>query len=321
MPDVINAGDKALTQKSESPALSINSIDMQDFKDIKSQLVSLNDSNKPLLDGLSTDDELLKQMFSEALPQDRDSLQALKQVLQADQTVDEAVQPRNASDDSSFPRLIDSIDESITSREKLGDALMKSGNVSLAVGAYEDALKVQTQNSSLASVDVSDDVFEKLDKLGVSKDDALNDISPNTVLNQLDSSDDNLRRLYQVGLPTVPDELAGLNQVIAADQSMADTQLSIATGATTDDIAAQLQSAADAQIDSRETLGDICANRGDGISAVAAYLSALKMQLNNAFASPVDRSEMYDKLEAFGVSKADAIASIVGDAEAPNQAQ
>lgn len=319
MPDVINAGDKALATKTEGSNLSIQSLDMGDFKEIKSQQ-SPNDSTKPLLDGLSSDDELLKQIFSEGIPQDKETQEAVKQVIAADKNMDAVLNPSSntGSAEDQAAAFQAAADARVTARENLGDTLVATGNVSLASGAYESALKAEGVGVTLTSPEVGKDLYDKLDKLGVTPQEAQDDITDKVLINQLDSSDDNLRRLYIYGAPTQADERAALNEIVNADQAMASLQISVATGSA-DDISSQLQQAANDQISSREALGDTAAKLGDGLSAIAAYTSALKMQLNNAFASPTEGNELYDKLAQFGISKADAIASVVGDAEDPNQ--
>lgn len=142
-------------------------------------------------------------------------------------------------------------------------------------------------------------------------------IDSTATLAKLDQYDDDLRNLYREGLPTQPDEMAALNQIVSSDQAMNDVQNSVATDTSlsAEDIVDQLQKAVDKQISSREDLGDVAMQAGDGQTALAAYQSALKMQLNNAFASPQAGEELLNKLEAFGISKTEAVSTATGGAE------
>ncbi|MBS1955139.1 MAG: hypothetical protein JST89_13205 [Cyanobacteria bacterium SZAS-4] len=142
-------------------------------------------------------------------------------------------------------------------------------------------------------------------------------IDSTATLAKLDQYDDVLRNLYRQGLPTQPDEMAALNQIVSSDQSMNDVQNAVATDTSlsAEDIVDRLQKAVDKQISSREDLGDVALKAGDGSTALAAYESALKMQLNNTFASPQAGEELLNKIGAFGISKEEAISSATGGAE------
>lgn len=146
-------------------------------------------------------------------------------------------------------------------------------------------------------------------------------IDSTSTLAKLDQYDDNLRNLYREGLPTQPDELAALNQIVTSDQSMNDVQSAVATDTSlsAEDIVDRLQKAVDQQISSREDLGDVALKLGDGQTAITAYQSALKMQHDNAFASPQAGEDILKKLESLGISRSEAISSIVGNAEQPSE--
>ncbi len=133
----------------------------------------------------------------------------------------------------------------------------------------------------------------------------------------MDQYDDILRHQFREGLPTQPEERAALNQIVSSDQDMNDVQTAVATDTTlsAEDIVNKLQKAVDKQISSREDLGDVALKNGDGQTAYSAYMSALKMQHDNAFASPQVGEDVLKKLESIGVSREDAISQIVGTAE------
>lgn len=181
----------------------------------------------------------------------------------------------------------------------------------------QDSTKAPLEGLSSNDALLAQLVSDTLDKAPLVTGGGSEAVDSTSTLAKLDQYDDNLRNLYREGLPTQPDERAALNQIVNSDQDMNDVQSSIATDTTLspEDIVARLQKAVDKQISSREDLGDVALKNGDGSSAVGAYMSALKMQHDNSFASPKAGEDILKKLESLGISKSDAMSSIVGTAE------
>jgi len=253
MQDVIRAGD-AHIKPQEMQSLTFNAAHlMSEFKTF-SQMQPAHDAAKPLIEGLSSDADLLAQLNA-ANP---DVSQNPVQLAQAD------------AGDATKPVALD------------------------AQSQVRDDFS--TGPSDAGGYDKANEAKQTLDKL-----------DPNEAI---------LRTTFGQALPEQPDERNALNKIVSADESMADVQKQVATGAMSpEDVVTNLQKAADNQITSRENLGDIAAQNGDGSQAVSAYLSALRMQHDNSWtASPDAGSDLYKKLESFGVSAADANSMIGLDA-------
>jgi hypothetical protein len=255
MQDVIRAGDAPIKPQ-EMQSLSFNAANlMSEFKAF-SRMQPAHDAAKPLIEGLSSDADLLAQLNAVNL----DVSQNPVQLAQAD----------NGAGDATKPVALD------------------------AQSQVRDDFN--TGPSDASGYGKANEARQTLDKL--------------------DANESILRTTFGQALPEQPDERNALNQIVSADESMAAVQKQVATGAMSpEDVVTNLEKAADNQITSRENLGDIAAQNGDGSQAVSAYLSALRMQHDNSWtASPDKGSDLYKKLESFGVSADDANSMIGLDA-------